>query len=308
MALGATAFAAVALVDTGLRTNHAGGVRSLGVGPLPGLLAPPYELPYDGVANLISMVLAGSSIVSAITLSVRDYLRSGESLPLLLVLSAPAGAFAGIIVNVFGGAYMADGPHLSTFVILGRDMGAFIFAAWSGFGIFLYSIFKMLSAGLSTRLLWWVLAGACVVEIGSEEALLGRGAYAYFGNQPLVLLNRLPWWFVPCNMIGCFLAAALAFRYRDALNGWRGLLMLAITPVSVLSSYATIGVPSFIAVNGTYPWLFTQTLGLTTMALGVVAVAIILGLVLHRAPFAASATLGEAPVHRRWGGRADAQR
>jgi hypothetical protein len=130
------------------------------------------------------------------------------------------------------------------------------------------------------------------VEIGSEEGLLARGAYAYFGNQPLVLLSHLPWWFVACNMIGCFLAAALAFRYRDTLTGWRGIFMIVITPVSVLISYATIGIPSFIAVNRTYPWLYTQTLGLATIAMGVAAAAIILWLVLHRRPFAASATPG----------------
>lgn len=270
-------------------------------------LEPPYELTYDGTANLISMVLAGSSIVSALTLSVRDYLRSGESLPVFLVLSAPVAAFAGIIVDVLGGAYMADGPHVSTFVILGRDMGAFIFAAWSGFGIFLYSVFKMLSAGLSTRWLWCLLAGSSVVAIGSEEALLARGAYAYFGNQPLVLLHHLPWWFVPCNLIGCFLAAALAFRYRAVLTGWRGIVMFAITPLSVLSSYGTIGVPSFIAVNGIYPWHVTQILGLTTMVLGVVAAATILGPVLHRRPFTVSAT-PEAVPSREQGGLADAER
>jgi hypothetical protein len=304
--LGATAFVAVALVDTGLRTNHPGGAGSLTSGPL-GVLVPPYELPYDATANLISMVWAGSSIVSAIFLSVRDYRRSGVTLPLFLVLSAPVGAFAGIIVDVIGGAYMADGPHLPTFIILGRNMGAFIFAAWSGFAIFMYAVFTMLSSGLSTRLLWWLLAGACVVEIGSEEALLARGAYAYFGNQPLVLLNHLPWWFVPCNMIGCFLAAALAFRYRNALTGWRGAFMLAIAPVSVLLSYATIGVPSFIAVNGTYPWLYTQMLGLATMAMSVGAAAIILALVLHRRPFAGSATPDKAAVSTGQCGIADAQ-
>jgi hypothetical protein len=54
--VGATAFVAAALVDTGLRTNHGGGFQSLTVGPVPGVLAPPYELTYDGTANLLNMV------------------------------------------------------------------------------------------------------------------------------------------------------------------------------------------------------------------------------------------------------------
>jgi hypothetical protein len=230
------------------------------------------------------MALAGSSILSALVLAVRDWVRMKSALPLLLVLSGPAGAFAGAVVDALGGAYMVDGPHLPTFVILGREMGTFIFAAWSGFGIFLYWIFSVLTANPKTKLLWWLLAGACVIEIGSEEGLLARGAYAYFGNQPLVLVNLLPWWFVVCNIVGCFLAAALAFRYRGALTGWRGVWMIAVTPLSVLATYAAIGLPSIIAVNSTYPWLPTQALGLTTIIGGVVASAVILGRVLARRP------------------------
>lgn len=76
--------------------------------------------------------------------------------------------------------------------------------------------------------------------------------------------------------------------------------MIAVTPISVLATYAAIGLPSIIAVNSTYPWLLTQALGLTTIALGIGASAATLGLVLRRRPLDGSS---RAPVRS-----ADAQR
>jgi hypothetical protein len=67
--------------------------------------------------------------------------------------------------------------------------------------------------------------------------------------------------------------------------------MIVITPISVMGVYGFIAMPSFIAVNGTYPWLLTQVLGLMTIALGVVVFAVILHVVLERRPF----DLGYAP-------------
>jgi hypothetical protein len=61
--------------------------------------------------------------------------------------------------------------------------------------------------------------------------------------------------------------------------------MFVIMPISVMGVYGFIAMPSFIAVNGDYSWLFTQTLGLITIALGIVTFAAILHLVLQRQPF-----------------------
>ncbi len=61
--------------------------------------------------------------------------------------------------------------------------------------------------------------------------------------------------------------------------------MIVITPISVMGVYGFIAMPSFIAVNGAYPWLPTQVLGLMTIALGVVVFAVILHVVLGRRPF-----------------------
>ncbi len=277
---GAMTFVAVALIATGLRAGPELGPRDATFG----LPAPPRDLPYDETANLISIAIAAASVLTALYLAIRDWVSTRSAVPLCLVLSAPLIAFPGTVVDVLGGAYMVDGPHLRTLSILGRDMGTFIFAAWSGFAIFLYLVYRTLSGNPRTKVLWWLFGAGCAGGVFSEEMLLPRGSYAYYGNQPLVLVNLLPWWWVVCNIVGCFLAAALAYRYRHVLAGWRAAAVLVVTPMSVLGAYGAAALPSFVAVNGTYPWLLTQVLGLGTVALGVLVFAAILHVVLGRHP------------------------
>ncbi|HEY2202991.1 MAG TPA: hypothetical protein VGH99_00750 [Pseudonocardia sp.] len=289
-AWGALVFVAVALVDTGLR---AGG-HEQPLDPTSGIPVPPRDLAYRATSNTLSIVWAACGGVSALIYSVREYVKTRSLIPFFLVLSAPLIAFPATVADVLGGAYMADGPHFDTVTILGRHMGLFVFAVWIDFGIFMYVIFTALGRGARTRVLWLLVAVSCVGDIVSEELMLPFGSYRYYGNQPLVLIHQLPWWWVPCNVVGCFLAATLAHRYRHLLTGWRASAMLVITPVSVLGVYGFTAMPSFIAVNGNHPWLVTQVLGLLTVALGVVTFLAVLNLVLARHPFDMEGT-GDLP-------------
>ena len=109
--------------------------------------------------------------------------------------------------------------------------------------------------------------------------------YLYYGNQPLIVLWKLPWWWTPCNAGGIFLAASIAYRLRHELTGWRGLAMFAITPASMGAVYGFIALPAWIVVNSDYGWWVTQLAGLATIALGLGLVALILRVVLDRDPF-----------------------
>ena len=103
-------------------------------------------------------------------------------------------------------------------------------------------------------------------------------------DLPLVLLNILPWWWIPCNSVGAILCASVAYRYRDLLRGWRALAMFVISPICLMGVYGFIAMPSFIVVNGDYPWLPTQLAGLATIGLGIVVFMAILHMVLQRNP------------------------
>ena len=124
-----------------------------------------------------------------------------------------------------------------------------------------------------------------VSDLVTEEILLPMGVYHYYGNQPLVVLNMFPWWWMAPNSIGVFLATALAYRYRTLLVGWKVLAVLFLTPMSVGAVYGFICFPVWVAINGDWGWFTTQLLGLLTMCFGFVTFCIILELVLGRDPF-----------------------
>lgn len=282
-------FVLVALVITALKAHP-----DVPIDPTYGTPPPP-DLPYPAGNNIgvtVAMTIVG---LSGVALGIHRWARTGTPLPLLVALSGALICIPEVFYDVIGGVYFpwsATEPLGQAYQILGRHMPWWIVAGWFGYGAFNFFMFTLLSAKPTTKTLWLMLGGAAVGDVVFEEILLSFNVYHYYGNQPLVLISQLPWWWIPCNSIGVFLAAALAYRFQDFLRGWRSLLMLVITPLSVTTVYGAIALPSWIAVNGNYGWLATQLLGLATLVLGVVVFGLILELVLKRKPF----ELGYAPA------------
>ena len=209
-------------------------------------------------------------------------------LPVAIAISPALICIPEVFFDIMGGVYFPWSPTETfghAFTLMGREMPVWIVAGWFGYGAFALFIFDAIAKRPTTRSLWILFAVAGLSSAVFEECLLATGVYHYYGNQPLVLFHLYPWWWLPCNSIGVFLAAALAYRLRDQLQGWRSLLMLLITPLSVSAVYGAIALPSWIAVNSDYPWLPTQLLGLLTLALGLAAFAGLLKFVLARDPF-----------------------
>ncbi|WP_216892278.1 hypothetical protein [Nocardia alni] len=248
---------------------------------------PPPDLPYsvgNNVGCTIVMTLIG---LVGVALGIYQWIRTRSVLPLMIALSGAVICIPEVFFDVMGAVYFpwsATQPLGNAYEILGRHMPWWIVAGWFGYGVFSYFMFSVLAAKPKTRTLWLMLLGAAVGDVVFEEILLKFGVYHYYGNQPLIIVSQLPWWWIPCNSIGVFLAAALAYRFRSALHGWRSLLMFIITPLSVTTVYGAIALPSWIAVNRDYPWLPTQLLGLATIGLGIAVFALILRLVLDRNP------------------------
>jgi hypothetical protein len=55
---------------------------------------------------------------------------------------------------------------------------------------------------MKTLWIWWAIM--IVGDLVIEEILLPIGIYRYYGNQPLIILGTLPWWWLPCNSVGVF--------------------------------------------------------------------------------------------------------
>jgi hypothetical protein len=161
---------------------------------------------------------------------------------------------------------------------------------------------KVIQERKPTSWLWLTFIISGLVDVAFEEIMLNmHGLYVYYGNQPLILLNKFPWYYTTLNGGGLFMAAALAYRYRAALSSWKAVLILILVPMCEGANYGFTAMPAWIVVNGQYGWLTTQAGGLLTVLLGFAIMAGIFQLVLQRAPlsFKASSTVEEdilAPV------------
>jgi hypothetical protein len=245
---------------------------------------PPTSLPYSKTNNIICMVLMTATGLLAVLLGARDARKQRTLLPLVLPLSGAMIAFPETFIDVMGCIYYPWTADNASFHLVGREMPPWI-PIWFGYGALMQMNLALLVNKTATKNLWWFLGFMMLSDLVIEEILLPMGVYHYYGNQPLIILNMFPWWWMAPNSIGVFLATALAYRYRSVLVGWKVLGVMLLTPMSVGAIYGFICFPVWVAINGDWGWLVTQLLGLLTMALGFAAFCIILEMVLGRNPF-----------------------
>ncbi|KAF4947487.1 hypothetical protein FSARC_13965 [Fusarium sarcochroum] len=245
---------------------------------------PPTTLPYSRINNIICMAVMTAFGLSAVALGGWDARRSRSLLPLVLPLSGAMIAFPETFIDVLGCIYYPWSDENASFHVLGREMPPWI-PIWFGYGSLMQINLQLLMNKAPTKTLWLFLGVMMLSDLIVEEILLPMGVYHYYGNQPLVVLNMFPWWWMAPNSIGVFLATALAYRYRNLLTGWKVLAVLFLTPMSVGGVYGFICFPVWVAINGDYGWLVTQLLGLLTLCFGFVSFCMILELVLGRNPF-----------------------
>lgn len=223
-------------------------------------------------------ILVASALVLTVLVLVGSWLHE---LPLFLPLSGAMIAFPETFIDVLGCIYYPWTDRHASFHVLGREMPPWI-PIWFGYGSLMQLNLQLLYKKTSTKSLWIFLGVKMVSDLVVEEILLPMGVYHYYGNQPLVVLNMFPWWWMAPNSVGVFLATALAYRYRKFLVGWKVLGVLFLTPMSVGAVYGFISFPVWVAINGDYGWAMTQLLGLLTLAFGFAAFCLILDLVLLR--------------------------
>lgn len=247
-----------------------------------GLLLPP-DAEYNSVSSNVFLFIMSFVGIGILILSFRDCLKTKSALPVAIATSGLFLCVPEVFIDIMGGLYFPS-PDSVVFSILGRQMGWIIVIGWAVFAqIVIYIFYKLLEREVKTKILWLSLLIAIVGETIFEIVAVNLGVYIYFGNQPLYLLN-FPLWYNIANLGGIFIAASLAYRYKEYLKGWKAIIMLLVTPLSVSANYGLIALPSWIVINGDYSWLLTQAAGLITIILGLGAVALCMNLLLERNP------------------------
>jgi len=256
--------------------------------PTFGLPPPPIDAYYDPVNVRYATFAVLALTFVAVCLATRDAYRSRSLLPLAVTLSGIACVIPEPFIDVVSACFYPLSKDNIAFTILGRQISWLVVAGWSALGaVSSYIGYAVVSRQPAVKWIWAGFFAMGLFDLALEEISLNfSGLYYYYGHQPLVLIHNLPWWFIPCNAGGMFLAVALAYRFRASLTGWKSVAMFFLNPMAVAGMYGFIGIPAFIVVNGNYSWWVTQAGGLLTVAMGIATVALVIRLVLERDPFA----------------------
>lgn len=192
--------------------------------------------------------------------------------PVLLLILAGGGmcTLAEPLVDLMGACWHPNIGQPIAFEFMGRHMPWWIvavyFAYWGAQGGLLCS---QLQKGLTMKAMRWLVLIPILGDVLIEELALPTGLYIYDGLQPLILLNSLPFWWVPCNSIGLLLAISLVHLCAPHLKGFKLLLIPLLLPMGQLMGYVAVGLPSFVVINtaGLPNWI-VQAGGVATWLLG----------------------------------------
>jgi hypothetical protein len=244
------------------------------------------DFPYSHTHTIWAIALLGGLGFVGFVVAIRDAIRNRDYLPLFIGLGTVAVIFPEVFFDIIGMVYYPVHSGDFAFKIFGRRMGWFIVGGWAGAGAFAGLMLKALRTRPSAAQVWLLLLVTGLSYSIFEEILVTSGGmYHYYGNQPM-WWHSLPLWWTPCNVIGCaLLPAAFAYRYQHILTGWRAAIMVIVVPACTAGAYAFIAMPSWVVVNANYPWLPTELAGLSTWALGIGLIAVVLNVFMGYNPF-----------------------
>lgn len=230
------------------------------------------EPPITAVSNT-TVDLWATAIYSTFALCVLIYglyywRRSGSPIVVLMLMGGALCSAVEPFVNVVGAVWHPMVGQMTVFTIMGRGMPPFLVTGYifyfGALGSLTYLAFRK---GVSTRQFWAWATVPMLIDVVMEELMLFWNLYYYYGEQPLILIHKLPLWWVPCNSLGELLGVCVVLKAAPLLKGWRQILIPILIPVCDAVAYAAISLPSWIVVNTPVPGWVTQAGGLATFGL-----------------------------------------
>ena len=163
-----------------------------------GIPAPPFDTYYGAAVSNIATAILFTITAFWVVVGFFAYRKTKSPVLLALAMSGFLCDFVEPYLDVMGGCLWATSPHLTLFTILGRPMSLFSLSAWAGFGASMtcipyLMIRKVIQEKKPTSWLWLTFIIAGLVDVAFEEIMLNmHGLYVYYGNQPLIVLNKFP--------------------------------------------------------------------------------------------------------------------
>jgi len=205
--------------------------------------------------------------------SLNRWRTSGRPVMIILLVSGGLTVLVEPYLDLIGACWHPRFGQTVVFQFLGRPIPCWMisayFAYFGGMGSLNCLVF---SRGVTSKTirLWFLIP--MLFDVIIEEVMLHEKLYIYYGAQPLILVGKLPLWWVPCNSLGEFIGVSLAVIAAPLLRGWRLLFLLLVFPLGDATGYALAALPSVIAINAPAPYWIDQFAGVLTFLLACLAV------------------------------------
>jgi len=228
--------------------------------PIPPMAAVPDPTLVHWV-TLVYIALVAAGLIYALA-----HIRQLKGRVMLLVMAGGAlSILCEPLLDLLGAAWYPIINIPVAFELIGRPMPVWLILAYTVFFGYV-GTFTVLSfhRGITQTQVWLIFLVPICLDVFQQEVLLHYQLLMYYGNQPLVLLWKFPFWWAPCDSFGNVLAATVFYRLMPYLKGGKALLLPLIYPVVDFMGYAAVSIPGFNAVNSQMPNWATQLCGLAS--------------------------------------------
>lgn len=229
---------------------------------------PPVDAVAPGTFSTACTIFYGLCALAGLVYALKHWRDTGRPILLLILIGGGLTVFVEPFVDLMGAAWHPRNGHAVVFEFFGRPIPWWMVAAYFAyFGVLGSMNYLAFAKGATMRniRLWFLIP--MLIDVVIEEVMLAQDLYLYYGTQPLILLWKLPMWWVPCNSIGEFIGITLVVLCAPHLRGLKLLLIPLLIPLSDMIGYAAVGLPSWIVINMPVPGWITQAAGVCTFLL-----------------------------------------
>jgi hypothetical protein len=210
--------------------------------------------PIDTVFNLTAAnIVLGICLVLVTTVLISGlgyWRKSGSPIVLLILLGGLTTVLAEPFLDTIGAAWHPIHGQNTAFEMMGRQIPWWVVVNYPAyFGVLVSANYVAFTKGVTMRGVWLWFLVPLAADAVQEELMMMTNLYYYYGQQPLILIHKLPFWWVPCNAMGAFLIASVLALMGSSLRGWKLLLVPVIMPVSYVVAFVIVGLPSMIAIH-----------------------------------------------------------
>jgi hypothetical protein len=158
--------------------------------------------------------------------------RYRSFVPIGLLIGAGTMVCFEPVADVMGKCWFPAIDQLVAVKALGRSTPQFLLTSyfWYVGGLSVYLMHRLIR-GDSPRILWAAYVLIALADFVLELAPNHQGMQTYYGHQPLVVFG-MPLWWMFVNPLMPIASGVIAYLGLKALSGVRGILSIAIPPVS----------------------------------------------------------------------------